>query len=370
MTLLHIFSGDAWAGAERMILALLRQLVLDRSLRVIALSLNEGALTRALREVGIEVHTIDEAVFGFVRIQAQAKAMFCGQGIQLIHSHGYKANLLAWRLSRSLGVRQLVSTVHSLPEAAFHSTWRARFAMNIKIVLDRYILRNKFSRVVAVSADIRNTLVSQRLFCEDQMDLIYNGIEYGGFLPTEAKPRSTDLVHIGTVGRMVPVKNYALFLRVAAEVCKRAPQVRFSILGDGPMKGDLKNLAVELGVDQRVRFEGVLFDPMPYYESVDIYINTSIHEGLPISLLEAMSCGKPIVAPKVGGIPEVVIDGEQGLLVAQGEIKGYVDACVRLVHDQTFREKLGAQGIVRIHKLFSSTMMASSYRKLYECVVT
>ena len=107
-------------------------------------------------------------------------------------------------------------------------------------------------------------------------------------------------------------------------------------------------------------------DPQPYYRGLDIYVNTSLHEGLPLSVLEAMACGKPVVAARVGGIPEVVRDAEHGFLVDGREARAFAESCARLIEDPALRRTMGQNARARIAEAFGRERMAASYRALYE----
>ena len=113
----HVFSGDLWAGAEVAIFNLLCGLQEQRGLRVLALSLNEGMLTERLRQAGIATHVIPEARHGLGGILTRARRVLRGADVTILHSHRYKENLLAWLLARGLGISQLITTMHGLPES-------------------------------------------------------------------------------------------------------------------------------------------------------------------------------------------------------------------------------------------------------------
>jgi len=106
-------------------------------------------------------------------------------------------------------------------------------------------------------------------------------------------------------------------------------------------------------------------DPSAYYESLDIYINTSLHEGIPMSILEAMAAGIPVVAPQVGGIPEIITDGEEGLLVDNRTPSAFGAACLRLMNDPSLRTRMGARAKAKVEASFSDVAMAAQYRRLY-----
>jgi len=361
LTVLHIFSGDLWAGAEVMVFNLLNQLKDDQGLKIMALSLNEGTLTDKLRGAGVELYIIPEAAHSFLKIFLKALNLLKRRKIDVIHSHRYKENLLALLLAKTMGVKRLVSTLHGLAEPPVKQN--RENSVHLKTKMDYFLLKHYFSRVVAVSHEMKKVLVKKYRFKEEMVDVIYNGISLPSGTPS---PRpANDRIHIGTVGRMVPVKDFDLFLEVAAEVVRENDRVRFSILGDGPLKQHLVETAKELKISKYVDFLSPIPDPFPYYQSLDLYLNTSLHEGIPLTILEAMACGKPVVAPNVGGLPEIISHGEHGLLVPGREPKGFVNSCLTIVQDRNLRITMGESALKRVASRFSSFQMAESYRQSY-----
>jgi glycosyltransferase involved in cell wall biosynthesis len=364
ITVLHVFSGDLWAGAEVMVYNLLKNLKDDPHLEIVALSLNDGVLSRKLAQAGIPTRVIPEAGYSFPGIIWKAFRHLRGKKIGIIHSHRYKENLLAFILSRLLRIRITVATLHGLvePTPGMAMKWRLRF----RVWMDYLLLRRFFSRVVAVSQDVKRRLIGEHGFEDTRVVVIHNGIKLDPVATPPGKDRSAPgLIHIGTVGRLVEVKDYELFLQVAAAVKDRFPAVHFSILGDGPLKEKLMNKARELDLGDTFEILAPQTDPRPYYQSLDIYLNTSIHEGLPLSILEAMACGIPVVASKVGGIPEVIIHGDDGFLVAGRKMEGFVDGCLRLMEDEGLRKRVGRKASEKIASSFCVSRMGESYRELY-----
>jgi glycosyltransferase involved in cell wall biosynthesis len=363
MTVLHVFSGDLWAGAERMIATLLTDLRSRPDIKIIALSLNEGALSRTLHESGIETIVIPENAHSFVTVFLKALSHLKRGGVQLIHAHRYKENLLSLLLGKFLGVNHLLSTVHGLPEPS-SSKYSRRISHVLKTKLDHLLLKHAFTQVIAVSHDVKNALIHEHGFNPAEVVVIHNGIDIPSV--TSHKLPSDTVTHIGTVGRMVPIKEFGLFLEVAAEVRKRVQEVYFSILGEGPLKEELARRVKELGLDEKVRLEAPRADPFTYYTSLDLYLNTSLHEGLPLSILEAMACGKPVVAPKVGGLPEIITHAEEGFLVESRSPKDFAEWCVKLIRNKELRTIMGQKALKKVTKSFSSHLMADSYHRLYQ----
>jgi glycosyltransferase involved in cell wall biosynthesis len=361
-TVCHVFSGDLWAGAEVVIYNLLSCLGRAPELRVVALGLNEGRLTARLREAGITTFVVPEARHTPIGILWRAARLLRHERVTVIHSHRYKENVLAWLLAKRLGVTELVSTMHGLPESP------SRRGTDIQKLgrwqrFDQLLLRNRFTSVVAVSDEMKRALVGRYGFREAQIRVIRNG----GKFPADLSPAPSpgESFHIGTVGRMVPIKGLDLFLEVAARLRRRVRGVRFSILGDGPLREELARQATALGIADAVTFEAHRPDPFGYYRSLDLYLNTSVHEGLPLSVVEAMACGKPIVSAAVGGIPEIVEHGKDGYLVEGRDPAVFAECCLSLMRDPVLWSDMATRAASTAHNRLSAGAMAEAYRRLY-----
>ncbi len=363
ITVLHIFSGDLWAGAEVMICTLLATLKEDSTHRIICLGLNEGILATRLRDAGIDLYVVPEARTGFLRVGLNTYKLLKGRRIDIIHSHRYKEHGLALLLARMMRIDKLVATVHGLPEPVVGRS-HIRGYPGLKTMISNFLLKKYFSRVITVSEEMRETLVKVYGYSRSKLDVIYNGIAGLDHMHRH-RTGMVDEFHIGTVGRTVPVKDFHLFLDIAGELRKRSKRVCFSILGDGPLSRQLMDKAKSLDVVDAVQFVAPRPDPTSYYQSLDLYLNTSIHEGIPISLLEAMAMGLPIVAPRVGGIPEMIDHEQQGLLVDSRNAVDFSDACMRLVEDEGLRTKLSDSAFHRVREQFNSEMMTRGYTQLY-----
>ena len=362
MTILHVFSGDLWAGTEKMACTLLRRLQGHSDLELLALSLNDGTLSRALQEAGIATLVIPESRHSFGEIFLRALHHLKGRKIKIIHAHGYKQNLLALLIGRCKGVKCLISTLHGLSES-YPIRPPSKDSIGFKTQMDYFLLRRAYTQAIAVSHDIKNVLISRHGFDEAKIKVIYNGIEIPKLKAMRRAENSA--IHVGTVGRMVPVKDFGLFLEIAAVLRKKMVNVRFSILGEGPLKEELMRRVKDLQLEGMVEFEVPRADPQEYYESLDLYMNTSVHEGIPLSILEAMASGIPVVAPQVGGIPEIITHGEHGLLVNSRNPEEFANRCLELIRDPQHRIAMGRKAYERVASSFSSNQMAEAYRRLY-----
>lgn len=361
MTVVQLVSGDLWAGAEVMAYHLLTELKTVHGVNVIAVSLNEGTLTEKLRNSGVETYVVAEKGKSLLLLVLAIYWILRGKRFHVIHSHRYKENLIALLLSFLTGGKHLIATLHGMPGPPLKDeNWRPKVSFRYK--LDYFVLRRWFQSVVAVSNDVRDWLVLEHRFFPEHVVTIHNGIP---MMKLGKVKRSSELFHVGTVGRMAPVKDFHLFLEMAAKVREQTDRVHFSILGDGPLRNQLLKRVEELNLQDCVKFLPVQADPYPdHYRLLDVYINTSHHEGIPLSVLEAMACECPVIAPSVGGLPEIISNGE-GVLINKRDANEFALWCLKLFENHELRTSLGRNGANKVASNFSSTEMALSYMRLY-----
>jgi glycosyltransferase involved in cell wall biosynthesis len=172
-------------------------------------------------------------------------------------------------------------------------------------------------------------------------------------------------VILGTVGRFVPAKDYATLLRAAKPVLESNKGAQLWLVGDGPEKEALVRLSGELGIRDRVLFTGGQPDVSKYLSKMTVFVLSSITEGIPVAMLEAMAAGVPVVATRVGGIPEVISDGVDGLLVESRHPDALANAIARVARDVRLRCDLGRRGRERVASLCSRDAICARYEELF-----
>lgn len=192
---------------------------------------------------------------------------------------------------------------------------------------------------------------------------IHNGIPPVLPAPTDDLP---DGFVVGTVGRLSAEKGFDVLLRAAA----RVPGIQVVLVGQGPEAASLQALADELGIAERVRLTGWVEDSREYLVGYDLFALPSHTEGFPLTTLEAMLSGIPVVASDVGGVSESVIHERTGLLVRPGDVDGLAVALQRLVDDAPFRQRLADEGQALVRERFTSPTMARRWEALYEEVLS
>ncbi|MCI0559287.1 MAG: glycosyltransferase, partial [Nitrososphaera sp.] len=307
----HLISGDLWAGAEVMAFHLLNGLKALPGVELFVILLNPGRLSEELEGRGIPIYVINESKCSFAEIAWIATKIVRKRAPRILHSHRYKENILSYLISNTLAKDTvLVSTQHGMPE--FYGGCRSA-AHRLKSALHYRLLASKFDRMVAVSLDVKESLVRDYGFQEKHIQVIHNG----SFVPETASRdfRTREHFTIGSAGRFFPVKDYPFMVEVAREVIAKNDKIRFELAGEGPLLGDIQAPIKRYGLEEHFVLRGLLYDVGTFYQGLDIYLNTSMHEGIPMSVLEAMAYGLPAIVPKVGGLREIVTDGVDGYLV-------------------------------------------------------
>jgi glycosyltransferase involved in cell wall biosynthesis len=368
MKVLHLISSGGMYGAENMLVNLCRALERRECKIIVGVFRNQGdphpEVAERLRSEGLAVDEIPcsgrldwsavRRIFRLIR----------SRQIDVVHSHGYKGDVYAYLATWCTSV-PLVATAHN---------WTGKTEVPpIYNTVDRLVLR-RFSCVVAVSQGVAQILRESgirrfRLF------RIPNGIDVAPFelarqtLETDAQ--ETRSLVVGMVGRLVKEKGCEYFLRAAADVLPRFPGARFILVGDGPERASLEQLARELKlrIGQNIEFWGHRDDMPSVYACLDICVLPSFAEGMPMTVLEAMAGGKPVIATRVGEIPQLVNPGVDGLLVSPGDVDELSAAIIRLMGDTNLRRRMGANGQQKARKSFSADGMARSYSALYHQIL-
>lgn len=175
---------------------------------------------------------------------------------------------------------------------------------------------------------------------------------------------------IGAVGRLHPQKDFSTLLTSLARLRKDIPDIHLLLVGDGPLRDDLESQAQSLGLSTSVTLAGHRNDIPDILGALDIFVIPSLWEGLPNAILEAMGAGLPVVATRVGGVPEVVVDGETGLLVPPRDPDALAGAILRLLHHPNLRWRMGRVGRNRVMEHFSIEQMVRRTEALYERFLT
>jgi|RhiMethySRZTD1v2_1073278.scaffolds.fasta_scaffold00201_28 L-malate glycosyltransferase len=224
---------------------------------------------------------------------------------------------------------------------------------------------------ICASDAIRQIVVSDGI-PRNRTVTVHEGIDLGR---VAAAPRAElhkelwlphDAPLVGNVAALVPHKGQRHLVDAAGLVLPKQPDARFIIAGEGELRPQLEHQIRQHHLEKHVILAGFRSDILSLHKAFDIFVMSSVTEGLGTSILDAMACGKPVVGTTAGGIPEVVADGETGLLVAPRDPRALADAITRLLSDRALRERMGAAGLARVHERFSADIMVKKTLEVYE----
>ena len=287
------------------------------------------------------------------------------QRVDIWHAHDYKSNLLGLAI-QPLWPCRLVTTLHGWTNMA------GRMPLYAK--LDKWSLKY-YRAAICVSDDLREECLRWRVRPE-RCHVIHNAIDTDDYRRRrprdEAKrelgaPAEGQL--LGAVGRLSPEKGFDLLIRAVVRLRQAGRPLHLWIAGDGPARGDLEQLIDELGCRDFVRLLGHVADPKLFYEAMDAYVLSSLREGLPNVVLEAMALEAPVVATRVAGVPMLVEDGRSGLVVEPGSSDALADGISRLCTDRPLADRLAQAARERVEERFSFARRMEKIVRIYDHVL-
>lgn len=324
LRVMHIISGDLWAGAEVQAFTLLQQLQPKVHLHVVVM--NRGELAQRLETLNIALTIVPESQLGSLRIIRELTRLIREFKPDILHTHRQKENIFGnianYWASFIIGKRaKSLRTSHGAPEF----TQRGR--QRIQALLDQWAGRYLQQAIIAVSDEL--ALKLQALFPVDKIHVIRNGVDKAKLL-AEAKTADFSISHpnhkhIGIIGRIEPVKRIDIFLDTATLLVKQTASntpLKFHVIGEGNLRAKMERKAQQVGLSEFIQFHGHRTDMASCIQSLDIIIMCSDHEGTPMTALEAMALGTPVVAHNTGGLKDILRDYPD-LLVSDHSPRGY-----------------------------------------------
>jgi glycosyltransferase involved in cell wall biosynthesis len=371
LRILHLRSGLGLFGAEGVLLTLARQTAARHQVEVGVLRdpRHDGhlALAQAAREAGLEVVEMESGGRFDPRVVLRLRRLLRERGVDVLHTHDYKTTVIGSAATRRSTVRHVV-TLHG-------DTAETRAVRIYEAVCYRTL---RFAAAVAtVSEELR-----QRAACfvpAARLLHIRNGIDLdavcAGAGEVEDLRASLGLRPgtrlVGAVGRLGPEKGHAVLVEAAAEIAEKLrwpPGTAIVVVGEGPLGAGLRAQVRAHGVQDLVHFVGGRSRMAPFYAAIDMLVQPSLREGLPLTVLEAMAFGLPIVASRVGEITDVLEEGAAGVLVEPGDPAALGRALFEGLSDLAGARQRGARARARVHARYGAAAMAEAYERLvYGC---
>ena len=353
MKIIQVIPSFAFGGAEIMCENLLyaeKRLGHD----VIAVSLfdNHSPIAARIEDAGIKVIFMGKKPGLDFSMKKKLKKLFKAEKPDAVHVHLNAIKYVA-PAAKAARVPKCVYTVHNVAE---------KDASGLSRILNNYFFKHSMATPVALSETVRISVAELYGICKCKVPVVFNGIDLSKCMVKEdySLGEVVELLHIG---RFFEQKNHEGLLLAFAKVREKHPEVRLRLVGDGELRSQTEELAAELGITDAVIFEGAQSNVYPYLNAADIFILPSIYEGMPITLIEAMGSALPIVATAVGGVPDMLSDGENASL-CQCNTDDIADACIRLIESEELRAAYGRAALASADA-FSAEKMVERYVEIY-----
>ncbi len=285
----------------------------------------------------------------------------------VIHTHGQRAGLVGRMASKGMPFKR-VHTEHTYT----HEFKLANPLLHWTHLRVMRMLDGGTDKVIAVSNAVRKFLIDSRISKPEKVVTIYNGIT-----PLSRKVSQEDVqkfknkyhiapddIVIGTVGSFNQAKDTSTLIRAVVRMAKKWPKIKLVLVGKGPLKFKLEKLVKKLGLEEQVVFTGALENVLPALKTFRIFVLPSLSEAFGVTILEAMKAEVPVVATKVGGIPEIIIQNHNGILVEPKDSKKLAGVLMKLLNDKKLQIKLAKNGAATLPK-FSADRMIERTEDIY-----
>ena len=284
---------------------------------------------------------------------------------QIIHTHSLRAGLVGALVMPGAPGAKLVATIHNFPPGG--ATMQARRSRERWAV--RMLLR-RADRLVTVSEALRGELIALRSEVAAKTVTIPNGVDISAEATDQSSARAAlelppEGPVVGMVARLAPAKGIAEFIQCCKLVSEQWPAARFVLAGGGPLWEEAQARREALGLADRLQLVGEVESTREVMGAVDVLVVASTSEGSSVVAMEAMACGKPVVATRVGGLPEVVLDGETGILVEAGDPRGLAEGIERLLQDPELGRQMGMRGKQRARQCYDVREMVARVKEVY-----
>ena len=352
MKIVHVVYSLEMGGAEILVVQLCRVQRSNGHDVSVCVYTSLGPLLAVLRAEGFHVHVIGEGPV--TRTAMRFFRVFRNIRPDVVHCHNPAPTIQAAVAARLAGVETIVSTRHSLVAPPFDT--QAEITYNLVSLFCDWVV----AICDATRENLRRTPLAQR----NRITRVYNGVDRIEPSPPEDHPEKRGFTLL-FVGRLVEIKDLPTMVRAVALAVAKVPSLQLWIVGHGIMREPLEDLTHELGIADNVTFWGERLDVARFFSAADVYTMSSVSEGLPMSLLQAMSVGLPALVTNVGGMAEVVRNAHCGLYTPVGDSAAMAEAIVELASNPSRRAVFSSNAKTAYDEHFTLEQMESAYMTLY-----
>ncbi len=371
ITVMHLIHTMAYGGIETAVLNWLKRIDRTRfNIRLVCFANPDGSeapFVSAAQSLGFSVEKIP---WGrrkpVIRAAIAAAGIARKHGVEIIHTHNCYADAVGL-VTRWIAPVKIITTVYVWADLG----WKRNLIQFINKILVR--------RFDCVSAHCRETYEQTKVFIEARkLKLLICGFDEKAFDITEkmrkaaraAEGLAPETPVLVNIARLYPEKAHDMLLTCFREILREVPEARLLIYGVGPLETQLRKLCRDLELEDHVAFKGFATDLGHVFSIADMQVHPSYMEGVPLALCSGMTAGLPIVASDVGGIREVIINGENGILIPPNDSERFIRETVRLIRDASLRRKLGESAKRFINEEYSLSKAISAVESTYEEMMT
>lgn len=354
----YLVQGMATGGLERVVLYLARDMVVRGHRVTICCYDGRGEMAAEAEASGAAVSVLPRKPGLDLGYIGRLADWLRPRGVDVLHMHNETALFYGTMAGRRAGVPVLIYTEH---DGVFPRRWIVRR-------VNRWLVR-RLTRAVAVSEAVKRLWCREDGIRADRVVVVPNGVPDHPEVWAASARRDGGAeggVRLGAVGRLSGEKGLDVLLDAFARVAEPAPDARLVLVGDGPERGALEARARDLSIADRVEFLGQRSDVPTLMAGLDLYVLPSRTEGLPMALLEAMAARLPIVATRVGGIPEAVTDGQSALLVSPEDPAALAEAMMRVLRETGLAERLRSAARAAFEDRYELSRMVDRYEALMD----
>ena len=354
MKILQVVPYFCFGGAETMCENLTYALTkLGHQVSVVSLYGEHTPISARMEEAGIRILYLDKKFGMDLSMVPKLCKIIKAEKPDVVHTH---LDVIKYTVpaARMAGVRRCVHTIHNVADKEAEG--------RLQKIVNGFFFRHGWSVPVALSPLVQQTIVDFYGLSREKVPVIYNGVDLSRCMPKEsyAAGETIKLIH---VGRFNEQKNHRRLLEAFSLFRKEYPGAELQLLGDGELLEDTKQYAKALSLKENVTFLGSQGNVHPYLHAGDLFVLPSDYEGMPMTIIEAMGTGLPIVATNVGGVPDMIAHGQSGFLT-QLSAEGVCEACLKLAKSQQLRESCGRKAREDSRR-FSADYMARQYLLQY-----
>jgi len=368
---LLVITQSEFGGAQKYVYYLATSLPKDRYDVTVACGAG-GLLIPKLQEAGIDVIQVPSLLREINPIQdffafIQLFRIIREKRPHIVHANSTKAGFLGRLAARLAGVPIVLFTAHGF--FLYEPFWRTE--ERFMYVCIEWLGAKLSDRIIAVCEADRQKMIAYSIASPYRILVVHNGLEFSHLVsarnPQRLRQDSSEVEGklVGTVANFYPIKGLHYFIEGAALVKQVMPEVRLAIVGDGEQWRELRNLARQLDLDPETLFLGHRDDVPELLPLFDVFVLSSVAEGLPFALLEAMAAARPVVATAVGGVPELILDGQTGLLVPPKDPQALAEAVISLLKNSSRARAMGLAARQRVLSHFTVDRMIAETEQIY-----